>query len=131
MGSVPIPKFQHPSHALLEENGFKQMKYVKFYKRCMEDRTKHGHGHSEEMNTLFRWALGEGAGGRLRGRCWGSRHDEEEAAGARYCQGRCKGVTTGRFGGRLNAAALKWTCNSIGLRRSKGMCDHEAHRGSQ
>lgn len=77
VGSVPIPKFQHPSHALLEENGFKQMKYVKFYKRCMEDRTKHGHGHSEEMNTLFRWALGEGAGGRLRGRCWGSRHDKE------------------------------------------------------
>lgn len=24
--SMPIPKFQHPSHALLEDNGFKQMK---------------------------------------------------------------------------------------------------------
>jgi la-related protein 1 len=31
------------------------MKYVKFYKRCMEDRSKTGHGHSEEMNTLFRF----------------------------------------------------------------------------
>lgn len=26
--SLPIPKFQHPSHSLLEENGFKQMKWV-------------------------------------------------------------------------------------------------------
>jgi hypothetical protein len=24
--SVPIPKFQHPSHSLLEENNFTQMK---------------------------------------------------------------------------------------------------------
>eukprot|EP00798_Chlamydomonas_sp_ICE-L_P015187 gene15187-21262_t len=51
-----IPKFQHPSHALLEEKGFKQIKYVKFYKRCMEDRNKQvGIGQSEEMNTLFRF----------------------------------------------------------------------------
>eukprot|EP00798_Chlamydomonas_sp_ICE-L_P002056 gene2056-18233_t len=55
-GSLAIPKFQHPSHALLEDNGFKQMKYVKFYKRCMEDRAKRaGGGNSEEMNTLFRF----------------------------------------------------------------------------
>jgi la-related protein 1 len=40
--SAPIPKFQHPSHALLEENGFKQMKYAKYYKRCIEDRQKMG-----------------------------------------------------------------------------------------
>lgn len=33
--SLPIPKFQHPSHSLLEENGFTQMKYEKFYARCL------------------------------------------------------------------------------------------------
>lgn len=53
--SLPIPKFQHPSHALLEENGFKQMKYAKYYKRCIEDRAKQGIGLSDEMNTLFRF----------------------------------------------------------------------------
>uniref|UniRef100_A0A7S0RZZ7 HTH La-type RNA-binding domain-containing protein n=1 Tax=Chlamydomonas leiostraca TaxID=1034604 RepID=A0A7S0RZZ7_9CHLO len=53
--SLPIPKFQHPSHALLEDNGFKQMKYAKYYKRCIEDRQKMGIGLSEEMNTLFRF----------------------------------------------------------------------------
>eukprot|EP00976_Prorocentrum_cordatum_P080765 1184102-Prorocentrum_minimum.AAC.10 len=29
---------QHPSHALLEDNGFKQQKYLKFHKRCLEER---------------------------------------------------------------------------------------------
>ncbi|KAL6752330.1 hypothetical protein V8C86DRAFT_2756979 [Haematococcus lacustris] len=53
--SAPIPKFQHPSHALLESNGFKQMEYNKFFKRCIADRQKMGIGHSEEMNTLFRF----------------------------------------------------------------------------
>lgn len=42
VGSVPLPKFQHPSHALLEDNGFKQMKYGKWYKRCLEDRATKG-----------------------------------------------------------------------------------------
>jgi hypothetical protein len=37
-----IPKFQHPSHALLEENGFKQMKYAKYYKRALDDRASKG-----------------------------------------------------------------------------------------
>ncbi|GFR40100.1 hypothetical protein Agub_g652 [Astrephomene gubernaculifera] len=54
-GSVPIPKFQHPSYALLEENGFKQIKYMKWFKRCIEDRSVKGVGQSEEMNTLFRF----------------------------------------------------------------------------
>lgn len=33
VGSVPIsfPHFQHPSHALLEDNGFKQQKWVAAY----------------------------------------------------------------------------------------------------
>ncbi|XP_038706584.1 la-related protein 1A-like isoform X2 [Tripterygium wilfordii] len=57
VGSVPksLPPFQHPSHQLLEENGFKQQKYLKFHKRCLSDRKKMGIGCSEEMNTLYRF----------------------------------------------------------------------------
>ncbi|KAG5517275.1 hypothetical protein RHGRI_037882 [Rhododendron griersonianum] len=51
----PFPPFQHPSHQLLEENGFKQQKYKKFHKRCLSDRKKLGIGCSEEMNTLYRF----------------------------------------------------------------------------
>ncbi|PKI40288.1 hypothetical protein CRG98_039313 [Punica granatum] len=50
-----FPPFQHPSHQLLEENGFKQQKYMKFQKRCLNDRKKLGIGCSEEMNTLYRF----------------------------------------------------------------------------
>eukprot|EP00899_Mesostigma_viride_P008187 jgi/Mesvir1/1736/Mv21188-RA.1 len=53
--SKPLPHFQHPSHALLEDNGFKQVKYAKFYKRCLAERERLGPGCSEEMNTLFRF----------------------------------------------------------------------------
>lgn len=57
-GSLQFPKFQHPSHGLLEENGFKQIKYDKYRKRCLEERAAKGSGQSEEMNTLFRfWSL--------------------------------------------------------------------------
>ncbi|KAK4762990.1 hypothetical protein SAY86_008758 [Trapa natans] len=57
VGSMPksFPPFQHPSHQLLEENGFKQQKYMKFHKRCLNDRKKLGIGCSEEMNTLYRF----------------------------------------------------------------------------
>ncbi|XP_004149652.1 LOW QUALITY PROTEIN: la-related protein 1A [Cucumis sativus] len=57
VGSLPksFPPFQHPSHQLLEENGFKQQKYLKFYKKCLSDRKKLGIGCSEEMNTLYRF----------------------------------------------------------------------------
>ncbi|XP_073104324.1 la-related protein 1A isoform X2 [Elaeis guineensis] len=57
VGSMPkpFPPFQHPSHQLLEENGFKQQKYLKFHKRCLNDRKKLGIGCSEEMNTLYRF----------------------------------------------------------------------------
>ncbi|KAG1370965.1 putative la-related protein [Cocos nucifera] len=57
VGSIPkpFPPFQHPSHQLLEENGFKQQKYLKFHKRCLNDRKKLGIGCSEEMNTLYRF----------------------------------------------------------------------------
>ncbi|KAK7276600.1 hypothetical protein RIF29_17743 [Crotalaria pallida] len=57
VGSIPksFPPFQHPSHQLLEENGFKQQKYLKYQKRCLNDRKKLGVGCSEEMNTLYRF----------------------------------------------------------------------------
>ncbi|CAK9883186.1 unnamed protein product [Sphagnum jensenii] len=57
VGSAPksFPHFQHPSHALLEDNGFKQQKYAKYYKRCLTERKRMGIGCSEEMNTLFRF----------------------------------------------------------------------------
>ncbi|KAK2640995.1 hypothetical protein Ddye_022758 [Dipteronia dyeriana] len=57
VGSLPksFPPFQHPSHQLLEENGFKQQKYLKFRNRCLNERKKLGIGCSEEMNTLYRF----------------------------------------------------------------------------
>ncbi|KAK9063034.1 hypothetical protein SSX86_016904 [Deinandra increscens subsp. villosa] len=57
VGSMPkpFPPFQHPSHQLLEENGFRQQKYVKYHKRCLSERKKCGIGCSEEMNTLYRF----------------------------------------------------------------------------
>lgn len=57
VGSVPksFPPFQHPSHKLLEENGFKQQLYKKYQKRCLSERRKMGIGCSEEMNTLYRF----------------------------------------------------------------------------
>ena len=53
--SAPLAKFQHPSYALLEDNGFTQMKYDKFFARCISERSERGVGMSEEMNTLFRF----------------------------------------------------------------------------
>ncbi|WIA17331.1 hypothetical protein OEZ85_014194 [Tetradesmus obliquus] len=53
--SAPLAKFQHPSHALLENHGFKQIVYKKYHKRCLEERAQKGIGQSEEMNTLFRF----------------------------------------------------------------------------
>ncbi|XP_057782185.1 la-related protein 1A-like [Salvia miltiorrhiza] len=57
VGSVPksFPPFQHASHKLLEENGFKQQLYNKYKKRCLGERKKLGIGCSEEMNTLYRF----------------------------------------------------------------------------
>eukprot|EP00898_Chlorokybus_atmophyticus_P004472 jgi/Chlat1/5025/Chrsp32S04986 len=56
--SSSLPKsfqVQHPSHELLEDNGFKHQKYIKFHARCISERQKLGPGCSEEMNTLFRF----------------------------------------------------------------------------
>jgi la-related protein 1 len=53
--SLSIKTFSHPSHKLLEDGGFKQMRYAKFRRRCLEDRKVKGPGASDEMNTLFRF----------------------------------------------------------------------------
>lgn len=53
--SHPIPAFEHPSHALLKENGFEQHKYYKYHAKALRERKKLGVGHSHEMNTLFRF----------------------------------------------------------------------------
>ncbi|KAF8087890.1 hypothetical protein N665_0564s0025 [Sinapis alba] len=57
VGSLPksFPPFQHPSHQLLEDNGFKQEKFLKYRKRCLNERKKLGSGCSEEMNHLYRF----------------------------------------------------------------------------
>nr|CAD1833145.1 unnamed protein product [Ananas comosus var. bracteatus] len=57
VGSMPkpFPPFQHPSHQLLEQNEFKQQKYLKYRNRCLGERKRLGIGCSEEMNTLYRF----------------------------------------------------------------------------
>ncbi|XP_058523324.1 la-related protein 1B-like, partial [Ochotona princeps] len=50
-----FPKFQHPSHELLKENGFTQQVYHKYRRRCLTERKCLGIGQSQEMNTLFRF----------------------------------------------------------------------------
>ncbi|KAK3832972.1 MAG: hypothetical protein JOS17DRAFT_741186 [Linnemannia elongata] len=50
-----FPAFQHPSHELLHENGFIQHKYYKYHAKALKERKRQGAGHSQEMNTLFRF----------------------------------------------------------------------------
>ncbi|KAL6417935.1 hypothetical protein ACFW04_012431 [Cataglyphis niger] len=46
---------EHPSHALLKDNGFTQQAYHKYRSRCLKERKRLGIGQSQEMNTLFRF----------------------------------------------------------------------------
>ncbi|XP_035388921.1 la-related protein 1B isoform X2 [Electrophorus electricus] len=50
-----LPKFWHPSHELLQQNGFTQQVYHKYRRRCLNERKRLGVGQSQEMNTLFRF----------------------------------------------------------------------------
>eukprot|EP01103_Thecamoeba_quadrilineata_P011266 TRINITY_DN2653_c0_g1_i1.p1 TRINITY_DN2653_c0_g1~~TRINITY_DN2653_c0_g1_i1.p1 ORF type:complete len:725 (-),score=183.12 TRINITY_DN2653_c0_g1_i1:24-2198(-) len=50
-----VPYFPHPSHALLQENGFIQHQYDKYHDHCLKERKQKGIGKSQEMNTLFRF----------------------------------------------------------------------------
>lgn len=45
----------HPSHALLEKNGFIPELYQKYRARCLKERRTLGSGHSQEMSTLYRF----------------------------------------------------------------------------
>ncbi|EGG21984.1 hypothetical protein DFA_01870 [Cavenderia fasciculata] len=54
-GNEEIPFFQHPSHELLQENGFVQHKYDKFRSKCLKERKRLGMGQSAETNTLYRF----------------------------------------------------------------------------
>ncbi|KAI8072163.1 uncharacterized protein B0P05DRAFT_573094 [Gilbertella persicaria] len=47
--------FQHPSHDLLKDKGFVQHKYHKYHAKALKERKHLGVGHSQEMNTLFRF----------------------------------------------------------------------------
>jgi len=33
---VEIPQFQHPSHSLLQQNGFTQQVYLKYKQECLD-----------------------------------------------------------------------------------------------
>jgi len=46
---------EHPSHALLRDNGFEQYKYRRFHGRALMERAMYGFGRSHEMNTLYRF----------------------------------------------------------------------------
>eukprot|EP00066_Takifugu_rubripes_P029253 XP_011618519.1 PREDICTED: la-related protein 1B isoform X1 [Takifugu rubripes] len=50
-----LPKFWHPSHEMLKDNGFTQQGYHKYRRRCLNERKRCGIGQSQEMNTLFRF----------------------------------------------------------------------------
>lgn len=54
-GGRSFPKFEHPSHELLKDNGFIQNKYSRFHDRAIRDRKRLGVGQSPEMNSLFRF----------------------------------------------------------------------------
>lgn len=56
-GSTPhaFPNFHHPSHELLQDNGFVWHVYHKYHSKCLKDRKKLGPGLSPEMNTMFRF----------------------------------------------------------------------------
>ncbi|PAA66275.1 hypothetical protein BOX15_Mlig006298g1 [Macrostomum lignano] len=45
----------HPSQVLLQEQGFNFVDYNHYHRRCLQDREKEGPGHSQEMNTLYRF----------------------------------------------------------------------------
>ena len=72
--SVNIPQFEHPSHSLLNKNGYTQLAYGRYRSKCLRgtlrlklvfvdlstwiffpEREKLGIGRSQQMNTLFRF----------------------------------------------------------------------------
>ena len=52
------PEAQHPSHALLDQHNFTQIKYTAYRDKSLAERKELGVGNSDEMNTLFRFWCG-------------------------------------------------------------------------
>ena len=46
---------QAPDWTYISLLGFSQLQYTKYHSRCLKERKKMGIGHSQEMNTLFRF----------------------------------------------------------------------------
>ncbi|CAF1293572.1 unnamed protein product [Rotaria sordida] len=44
---------QHPSHTILQQNGFTQQIYLKYEQECLDESVKLGPGQSMEMDTLY------------------------------------------------------------------------------
>lgn len=42
VGSLPLPSFQHPGHAMLELDGYKQQPYTVFRQRALDERHEQG-----------------------------------------------------------------------------------------
>ncbi|KAJ1283221.1 hypothetical protein BS78_03G111900 [Paspalum vaginatum] len=57
VGSVPksSPQSHHLTYHLLEKNKLQQQRYNKFKHHCLTERKKLGTGHSEQMNSLYRF----------------------------------------------------------------------------
>jgi la-related protein 1 len=57
VGSMPksSPQSQHLTYHLLEKNKLQQQRYNKFKHHCLMERKKLGTGHSEQMNSLYRF----------------------------------------------------------------------------
>ncbi|KAL6627674.1 hypothetical protein ACP70R_031400 [Stipagrostis hirtigluma subsp. patula] len=57
VGSLPksSPQSQHLTYHLLEKNKLQQQRYNKFKHHCLAERKKLGAGHSEQMNSLYRF----------------------------------------------------------------------------
>lgn len=49
-----LPKFQHPSHELLKENGFTQHVYHKYRRRCLNGKKHKGKGLGQTRGLLLR-----------------------------------------------------------------------------
>ena len=55
VGGLAAAEAQHPSHALLDQHNFTQIKYTAYRDKSLAERQDLGVGKSDEMNTLFRF----------------------------------------------------------------------------
>ena len=59
LGSTPqsLPKFEHPSHALLNEKGFTQFIYHKYRQRCIKERKQLGNYFYSKKAIIYNYNL--------------------------------------------------------------------------